>query len=96
MGNGTLKNSAIAVTLKYISNFCRSLEMPLTNCKMELTVKQTTQCVLSAAGNDNAHKNDHANNIIFTTKDTQLYVPVVTLQQKTIKKLSKLLKKIKI
>ena len=39
MGNGTLKNSAIAVTLKYISNFCRSLEMPLTNCKMELTVK---------------------------------------------------------
>ena len=44
--------------------------MPLTNCKMELTVKWTTQCVLSATGNDNAHKNDHAKNIIFTTKDT--------------------------
>ena len=34
-------------------------------------------CILSAAGNDIANGND--DNIIFTIKDTKLYVPVVTL-----------------
>ena len=33
---GILKNSIIAVPLKYLSNFWRSLEMPLSNCKVEL------------------------------------------------------------
>ena len=31
--NGILKNEAIAVSLKYLSNFWRSLEMLLINCK---------------------------------------------------------------
>ena len=34
--NGILKNSTIAVPLKYLSNFWRSFEMPLINCKIEL------------------------------------------------------------
>ena len=38
--------------------------------------------------NDNANANS---NIIFTIKDTQLYVPVVTLSAKDNQKLSKLL-----
>ena len=46
-------------------------------------------CALTAAGNENANDNDNASNIIFTTKDTKLYVPVLTLsvkrQSKTIK-----------
>ena len=29
--------------------------------------------------NDNVSDNDNANNIIFTIKDTKIYVPVVTL-----------------
>ena len=33
--NGILKNATIAVPLKYLSNFRRSLEMPLINCKVE-------------------------------------------------------------
>ena len=32
--NGILKNAVIAVPLKYLSNFWRSLEMPLINCKV--------------------------------------------------------------
>ena len=33
---GIQKNAAIAVLLKYLSNYWRSLEIPLINCKVEL------------------------------------------------------------
>ena len=49
--------------------------------------KWTKYCVLSAAGADNAN----ANNIIFTIKDVELYVVVVTLSAKDNQKLSQLL-----
>ena len=38
-------------------------------------------CFLSANGNDNDHDNAKVNNIIFTIKDTKLYVSVVTLSE---------------
>ena len=75
--------------LKYLSKFQRSLEMPLINCKAELKLKQTKYCVLSANNNDNVNDNGNANNIIFTIKDTKLYVPVVTISAKDNQKLSK-------
>ena len=37
------RNETIAVLLKYLSNFCISLEIPLINCKVELKVKWTNQ-----------------------------------------------------
>ena len=37
--DGTKKEVKIAVPLKYLSNFWRSLEMPLINCKIELSLK---------------------------------------------------------
>ena len=37
--NGILKNATAAVPLKDLSNFWRSLEMPLINCKVELKRK---------------------------------------------------------
>ena len=50
--------------------------------------------VLSAAGNDNEIAIDaNANKIVFTTKDTKLYVLVVTLSARNNKKISKLLSK---
>ena len=39
--NGILKNAAISVPLKYLSNFWRSLKMPLINCKVELKLRWT-------------------------------------------------------
>ena len=68
MVNGTLTNLKIAVPLKYLSNFQRSLKMPLTNCKIKLKLKWTKYCVLSAFDNDHTNDNDNANKIIFTTK----------------------------
>ena len=66
--------------------------MPLINCKINLKLKWTKYCVLSGATIEN-NNNDYANNIIFTIKDTKLYVPVVTLSARGNQKLSKLLSK---
>ena len=42
----------IVVPLKYLSNFWRSLEIPLINCKVELSLRWYENCVLSnVAGN---------------------------------------------
>ena len=88
---GILKNATIPVSLKYLSNFWRSPEMPLINCKAKLKVTQAKYYVLSAARNDNVH--DNANNIIFTVTDTKLYVPFVILSTRDNKKLPKFFSK---
>ena len=48
---------------------------------------------MSVTGTDNANGNNDDNNIIFTIKDTNLYVPVVNLSARDNQKLSKLLSK---
>ena len=48
---------------------------------------------MSANNNDNANDNDSVKNIIFTIKDTKLYVPVATLSAKDNQKLSNFLAK---
>ena len=47
--NETKDGVKIAVPLKYLSNFWTSLEMPLINCKVELSLKFIENCVLTAA-----------------------------------------------
>ena len=91
--NGILRNVTIAVPLKYLNNFWRSLEMPLINCKVELKLRRTKHFVLSVVGTDKANGNNDDNNIIFTIEDTKLYVRIVTLSAKDNQKLSKLLSK---
>ena len=71
----------IAVPLKYLSNFWRSLEMPLINCKVELALKWYENCILSSAGTA----------ATFTITNTKLYVPIVTLEIEDNTKLSNLL-----
>ena len=77
--------------LKYLSNFWRSLEIRLINCKVELNLKWTRYCVFTATGADNNDAN--SNDIIFTIKDTKLYIPVVHFSARDNQKLSKLLSK---
>ena len=81
--NGTKNRVKIAVPLKYLSNFWRSLEMPLINCKVELSLKWTENCILTTAAN--------ANKAIFKITDAKLYVPIVTLSIEDNSKLTKLL-----
>ena len=47
--NGTKKGVKIAVPLKYLSNFWRSLEMPLINCKVKLSLRWIENFVLTTA-----------------------------------------------
>ena len=89
--NGILKTATIAVPLKQLSNFWRSLKMQLINCNMELKIRWTKHCVLPVAGTNNANGND--DDIIFTIKDTKLYVPVVNLSARDNQILSKLCSK---
>ena len=55
--------------------------MPLINCKVEIKLRWTKYCVLYVAGADNTNDND-SDNIIFTIKDTKLYVPFVSLSSR--------------
>ena len=64
-------NVKIAVPLKYLSNFFRSLEMALINCKIKLNLTWKKECVLSTGGGD----------AVFIINDTKMYVPVVTLSK---------------
>ena len=81
--NGTKNGVKIAVPLKYLSNFWRSLEMPLINCKVELSLKWYERCLLTVA-----------NTATFKITDAKLYVPIVTLSAEDNVKLSKLLSEV--
>ena len=60
------------VPLKYLSNFWRTLEMPLINCEVNLILTWSSTCVLISTNIPNQAT-------IFEITDTKLYVPVVTL-----------------
>ena len=67
--NDNEKDVEIMVPLKYLSNFWRTLEMPLINCEVNLILTWSSTCVITnftGAGT-------------FEITDTKLYVPVVTL-----------------
>ena len=81
--NGTKNGVKIAAPLKYLSNFWRSLELPLINCKIELSLDWIENYVLTTAAN--------ANKATFKITDAKLYVPIVTLSIEDNAKLSELL-----
>ena len=64
-------NVKIVVPLKYLSNFFRSFEMSLINCKIKLNLTWKKECVLSTGDGE----------AVFIINDTKLYVPVVTLSK---------------
>ena len=64
-------NVKIAILLKYLSNFFRSLEMSLINCKIKLNLTWKKECVLSTGVGE----------AVFIINDTKLYFPVVTLSK---------------
>ena len=44
--DGDIENIEIMVPLKYLSNFCRTLEIPLINCEVELILTWSENCVI--------------------------------------------------
>ena len=78
-GKSFVKDTKIVVPLKYLSNFWRSLEMPLINCKVYFELNWIENCILSSAG-DSAK---------FVITDAKLHVPIVTFSTKDSANLTK-------
>ena len=89
--NGTKNGVKRAVPLKYLSNFWRSLEMPLINCKVELSLRWIENCMLTSAPIGNNADETGADSATFKITDAKRYVPIVTLSVENNAKLSKLL-----
>ena len=68
------------VPLKYLSDFWRTLEMPLINCKVKLILTWSANCVI--IGTNIANQNP-----TFTITETNLYVSVVILSTQDNEKL---------
>ena len=98
--NLTKNNVKIVVPLKYLSNFWRSLNIPLINCEVELIFTWFKNCVLIKKSTKDADYNadaivceiDNPEDAIFQITDTKLYVLVVNLTKENDIKLLEQLK----
>ena len=80
--NDNEKDVEIMVPLKDLSNFWRTLELPLINCEVNLILTWSSTCVITNSTGAGT----------FEITDTKLYVPVVTLSTKENAKLLQQLK----
>ena len=82
------------MSLKYLSNFWRSLKIPLINSEVKLILTWFKNCVVISKTTREAnygadplvHKIDNPENAIFQIINKKLYVPVVSLSKKKKKK----------
>ena len=90
--NSSRLDAEVAVPLKYLSNFWKSLDLTLINCELELDLPWSKDCVIfeksriaAVAGNpgDNlpvlAAETTLRNEATFQINNAKLYVPIVTL-----------------
>ena len=74
--DNNVSNVKLVVPLKHVSNFSRSLEMPLVNCKIDLELTWHKDCMISSA-------NAAAGQVVsFIITNTKFCVPIVTLSTK--------------
>ena len=95
--NNLTKNDVkIVIPLKYLSNFWKSLNIPLINCEVELILTWSKNCVLADMTVRDAEGDNPAivapSGAKFKITDTKLYVPVVTLSKENDIKLLEQLK----
>ena len=86
----------VVIPLKYLSNFWRSLNIPLINCEVELILTWSKNCVLADMTVRDAEGDDPAiiapTGVEFKITDTKLYVSVVSLSKENDIKLLEQLK----
>ena len=80
--NDNEKDVEIMVPLKHLSNFWRTLEIPLINCEVNIILTGSSTCVITNCTGVGR----------FVITDTKLYVPVVTLSTQDNAKLLQQLK----
>ena len=84
VGEDEKEDAAIAIPLKYLGNFWRSLNIPLINCEITLILSWYKECALvgRAFRGPPAAAANHINSPTsakFEITDCKLYAPVVTL-----------------
>ena len=99
-----IENIKIVLPLKYLGNFWKVLNIPLTNCEVSLDLKWSKSCVLTSKETRNRIAADAANNFPevprinnptnaeFSIIDCKLYIPVVILSSENENKLLEQLK----
>ena len=78
--NGIFRNTNTVVPIKHLSNFWRSLKVPLINSKVEF--KWTKHYVLASAGTENAAAN--TDNIIFYYHSHKIICPCCQFMSKNV------------
>ena len=94
-GNNREKEVEIVVPLKHLSNFWRTLDMPLIISETNLILAQSENCVLTNKATIHANPDagpavaaiDNPANAIFKITSRKLYLPVVTLSTENDKRL---------
>ena len=79
------KGVKIAVPIKYLSSFWRSLEMPLINSKVEFSLRWIGECVLTTAQIDAEANATGTDGATFKITDAKLYVPVFSSTESSVK-----------
>ena len=82
-GNNGRKDVQIMLPLKNLSNFCRTLEMPLINHEIDIFLTWSKKCII-VTGDYGINVNNKPK---FETAGTKLYVPVRTLSNQDNEKL---------
>ena len=101
-GIDTTKEAEKVVPLKYLSNFWKTIDMPLINCEVSLTLTWSGKCVLTRkatrdavpaqGGNPAVAAVKNPTNAAFVITHCKLYAPVVTLSAESDNTLLKQLK----
>ena len=84
--------------LIYLGNFWRTLDIPLINCKVSLTLAWSENCVKTSKATRDASNDlfvlgiNNPTNATFKITDCKLYVPVITLSAENGNKLLEQLK----
>ena len=87
--NLTKNDIKVVVPLKHLSNFWRHLDIPLTNCEVELILSWFKNCVLidkstreaNYGANPIVYEIDNPENATFKIADVKLFVPLVSLSK---------------
>ena len=85
--NNIEKNVEIAVPLKYLNNSCRTLDIPLINCEINLIATWSENYIITSKATRDADPDanpavaavNNPTNAVFKITDTKLCLPVVIL-----------------
>ena len=87
-----------SVPLKDLSNFWKTLDIPLINCEVSLTLTWPKNCILTDVTTKDLEEDnpalDAVTGVTFTMTDAKLHVPAVNLSTKDDNKLSAIKKRI--